>query len=112
MNARVRAINAGGAELHRFVVHIDAALVPQVFDSPERQREGNVDHHRQADDPGARLEPLEGAGFGQSAKPASGLHRLNPSLSDSAMPSIRTATEGASNEWRVARISPGLAVQI
>src|SRR6056297_1346059 len=45
------------------VADVDAALMEQVLDIPQREREANVEHHRQADDLLARLEVLEGAGF-------------------------------------------------
>jgi hypothetical protein len=35
---------------------VDAALVQQILDIPQRQRVSNVHHHHQADDLGAGLE--------------------------------------------------------
>jgi hypothetical protein len=54
-------------EPDRLMAHVDAALVEQILDVPKRKRETNVQHHRQADDLGARLEVLEGKalGYGQ-----------------------------------------------
>ena len=50
-------------EPHGLVADLDAALVQQVLDITEREREADVHHHRQADNLGARLEPLEGEAF-------------------------------------------------
>jgi hypothetical protein len=47
----------------RFVADLDPALVEQVLDIAQRQREANVEHHRQADDLGACLEVLERGAF-------------------------------------------------
>ena len=38
---------------------VDAALVEKVFDIAQREREPDVQHHRQADDLGRRLEIAE-----------------------------------------------------
>jgi hypothetical protein len=75
--ARLHALDAALADLggedraeavppepDRLVADLDAALVQQILDVPERERETDVHHHRQADDLGRRLEVLEGAGFG------------------------------------------------
>ena len=69
-------------EPHGLVADFDAALVQQVFDVAQRQREPDIHHHRQADDFGARLEPLEGAGLSHATTLASSLPRLKPSSSD------------------------------
>lgn len=42
---------------------VDAALVQQIFDVPQRQGEAYVEHHRQADDLAARPRVLEGVVF-------------------------------------------------
>ena len=47
-----------------FVADIDAALVKQILDVSQREREPNVEHHREADDLGAGLEVLERGAFG------------------------------------------------
>ena len=39
-------------ETDGFVVDIDATLVQQILDVPQRRRESNIHHHRQADDLG------------------------------------------------------------
>jgi hypothetical protein len=41
------------------VADLDAPFVEQVFDVPKRQRESDVEHHRQPDDLRARLEFLK-----------------------------------------------------
>ena len=46
-------------EPDRLMAHVDAALVGQILYIPKRKRGTNVQHHRQADDLGARLEILE-----------------------------------------------------
>ncbi len=46
--------------------------------------ETDMEHHRQADDLGTRLEPLEGAGFGHCGTLAGALSRLKPGFSDRA----------------------------
>ena len=43
-------------EPDRLVAYLDAALVQQILDIPEREREPNIHYYRQADDLGARLE--------------------------------------------------------
>lgn len=52
----------------RLVADLDAALVQQVVDVPQRERERDIQHHGQADDLRARLEILEWAGFGHSGR--------------------------------------------
>ena len=71
-------------EPHRLVADIDAPLMEQVLDVTKRQRETDVEHHRQADDLFARLEVLEGAWFRLTRTLQSALHRLKPSSFDSA----------------------------
>jgi hypothetical protein len=46
-------------ELHALVADLDAALVQHVLDVPQGKREPDVEHHREADDLGARLEVPE-----------------------------------------------------
>lgn len=41
---------------------LDTTLMQQVLDVPQRPRQTNVEHHRQADDLGACLEVAEGVG--------------------------------------------------
>jgi hypothetical protein len=43
---------------------LHAALVQEVLDVPEREREPDIEHHRETDDLGAGLEPLERTGLG------------------------------------------------
>jgi hypothetical protein len=42
---------------------IDAALVQQILDIPEREREPDVQHHRQADHLGRRFEIAKRGAF-------------------------------------------------
>ena len=70
-------------EAHDLVADLDAALVQQVFDVPQRQRETDVEHHSQADDLVARLEVAEGAGFGHAARLGGTPARLKQNSSDS-----------------------------
>ena len=46
-------------EPDRFVAHIDPALVQKVLHIPQREREAEVHHHRQADSVWAAREILE-----------------------------------------------------
>jgi hypothetical protein len=53
-----------------FVADVDAALMQKIFDIPQRKRETDVQHDRQPDDLGRRLEIAEG-GSVLSSQPAS-----------------------------------------
>ena len=64
------------------IANVDAALVEQILDIPKRQREADVEHHRQADDLGARLEVLKRGKFCHDRTLAGALPRLKASLSD------------------------------
>ncbi len=57
----VREISAEAVHpvTNRFVANIDPALVKQVFDIPQRQRESDIHHDRKLDDFGGRLEVAE-----------------------------------------------------
>jgi hypothetical protein len=70
------------------VAELDAALMQQILDVPEREREADVHHHRQADDLGARLEPLEGLGWGMAEGHSARLPRLKLGPSDRPPPII------------------------
>ncbi len=63
-------------EPHRFMRDVDAALVQQVLDVPERKRVAHIHHDRQADDLGARFEIPKNAGVAHpvrlAALPVSG----------------------------------------
>ena len=48
---------------HRFVADLDASLVEQILDIPQRERKPHIEHHRKPDDLGARLEVLERGAF-------------------------------------------------
>jgi hypothetical protein len=79
---------------HCLVADLDAALVQQVLDVPQREREADVQHNRQADDLGGRLEPLEEAGLGHVGMLTSPLPRLKPSSFDKInLPSNRHRQE-------------------
>lgn len=47
---------------------LDAAFVQQVLYIPKRERETDIEHHRQANNLGARLEVAKGAAFCHPAK--------------------------------------------
>jgi hypothetical protein len=46
------------------VADLDTSLVKQIFDIAQRQREPNLEHHRQADDLWARFEVAERGALG------------------------------------------------
>jgi hypothetical protein len=46
------------------VADLDTSLVKQIFDIAQRQREPNLEHHRQADDLWARFEGAERGALG------------------------------------------------
>ncbi len=47
---------------------VDASLMQQVFDIPQRKWKPDVQHHRKADDLGTRFEILERGRFGHARK--------------------------------------------
>ncbi len=55
----------------------DAAFVQQILNIAERQREPNVQHHRQADDFRAALKALERVRFGHITTLRGSHTRLN-----------------------------------
>ncbi len=64
-------------EPHRLMRDVDAALMQQVFDVPQRKRVAEVHHHRQANDLRRSLEVPKNAGVahsgdGSAALPVSG----------------------------------------
>ncbi|MEM6637725.1 MAG: hypothetical protein AAF667_17745 [Pseudomonadota bacterium] len=67
-----------------FVTDVDTAFVQQVLDIPQRERKPNVQHHRQSDDLGQRLEVPEKGALGPSMTPGSSPARIKPSSSKSA----------------------------
>ena len=67
---------------YRFVADIDAALVQQILDIPERQREPHIEHHCQAGDLRARFEVLEKGAFGHARTLPGALPRLKRSSFD------------------------------
>jgi hypothetical protein len=66
------------------VAEIDAAIVQQIFDVPERQRESDIHHDRQADDFRAAMKVLEWVAFCHDRTLQNHLFRLKPVLSDKA----------------------------
>ena len=63
---------------------IDAALMQQILDVAERQREMDSQHHRQADDFRATLKAFERVRFGHVQTLRGHPARLNWNLSDKA----------------------------
>ena len=61
---------------------LDPAFVEQVFDVAQRNREPDLEHHRQADDLWARLEVAEQGTVAHVGRPASRPDRLKPVSSD------------------------------
>jgi hypothetical protein len=55
-------------EPHGLMADLDAALMQEVLDVAERERIADIEHHRQADDFGARLEVPEGGALGHLAR--------------------------------------------
>jgi hypothetical protein len=68
----------------RFVTDFDTAFVEQILYVAEREREPNVEHHRQANDLWAGFEALEGRAFRHDWTLVTTLPRLKLSLSDNA----------------------------
>jgi DNA invertase Pin-like site-specific DNA recombinase len=64
---------------------LDAPLVQQVLDIPQRERVADIKHHGQADDLGAGLKVSEGRTLGHPAKLEDGPAGLKQSSSDSAL---------------------------
>jgi len=93
-------------ETDRLMTDIDAAFVQQIFDVPERKREPNIHHNRQADDVGRRLEVLEWVTFFHPATLSVPLAHFNQVSADSAPDVIRDAfagrqPTGLTSEWLV-----------
>lgn len=53
-------------EPHGFVANLDTALMEQIFNIPERQREPDVEHDRHADDLGRGFEIAKRGTFGHA----------------------------------------------
>lgn len=70
------------------MANLDTALTEQVFDFPERQRESDVEHDRQADDLGRCFEVAEGEALGHPQTLSSCLHHLKSICTDSAPPCL------------------------
>jgi len=67
---------------HGLMADFDPAFMQQIFDISKRQWEPDVEHHRQADDLGARLEVAEGGKFCHPGKLAGRPCRLKQSSFD------------------------------
>ncbi len=67
-----------------FMAHLDAALMEQTFEIPKREQEPHIEHHRKADDLGARFEVLERAAFCHLGKLQIRPARLKTVLADKA----------------------------
>ncbi|MDJ0858810.1 MAG: hypothetical protein QNJ03_07015 [Dinoroseobacter sp.] len=68
----------------------DTAFVKQVFHVPKRQWETDIQHHRKADDLGARFEVSKKGIFGYSGTLFSAPPRLKPFSSDTARCFLRS----------------------
>jgi len=69
-------------EPNRLVADIDAPLMEQVLDLPQRQRIADIHHHREADYLGRRVEITEGVLHCRRLRNAT--HWLKPICSDNA----------------------------
>lgn len=67
---------------YRFVADLDAPLLQVILDIAQRQREADVEHHRQTDDLGAGLEVAKRRAFGHALRLAGRPARGNQSSSD------------------------------
>ena len=66
-----------------FVADLDAPFMQKILDIPERQREPHIEHHREADDLGARFEVLEKGAFCHARTLPSAITCLKESSFDS-----------------------------
>ncbi len=80
----------------RLVADIDAPFVQQILYVPERQREPDVQHHRQADDLWARFEVLEWGSSGHAVTLSTALPCLKPGFSDK---STRRHGQTSLHDW-------------
>ena len=81
-------------DTHRLVADIDATLVQQVFDVPQRRRETDVYHHGEADDLGAGLDVPERAAVGHGSRLSTRSRQLKRGSSDNAQ--VRRIASSAS----------------
>lgn len=86
--------------------HAEEALI---LDIAQREREPDIQHHRQADDLGAGLEPLERAGLGHGRTLVGPLPRLKPSSSDKTAQGL--SAEASEIRLRIASM-PSLVDQL
>ncbi len=66
------------------MAHFDAAFVQHILHIPERKREPDIQHHRQADDVGAGFEILKWVTFYHSQTLVQRPAHLKPVSSDKA----------------------------
>jgi hypothetical protein len=81
-------------ETHHLVADLDAALVEQILNVPQRDWEADYIITARRMDLGARLEVLEGVGFGQLEKLLSPLPRRNPSSFDKTLKGLALVMVG------------------
>jgi hypothetical protein len=74
--------------LHSLVADLDAALAQEVLNVAKRQREADVEHHRQTDDLRAGLEVAKRGVFGHQKGLQGRNGRLKPSSSDKTVRSV------------------------
>ena len=67
---------------------LDAPLVQEILDIAQRQREADVEHHRQTDDLGAGLEVAKRRAFGHALRLAGRPARGNQSSSDNTFQAV------------------------
>ena len=84
---------------HRFVTDVDAALVQEIFDIPQRKEKSNVKHHCQTDDFRAGLEVLEWRALCHPRRLGRCAARLKWVLSDSALSAVLTKLARASQTF-------------
>jgi hypothetical protein len=80
---------SGPPKPQRLMADVDAALVQKILDVAPRQREPDVHHHRQPDDPGGCLEVAKGSAICHPATLSGRLIELNKLSSDNAHAVVR-----------------------
>ncbi len=89
--------------------NVDAALVQQVFDIPQRHRVTDIHHHREADDLGTGLEIPENAGVAHpirlAAPPFSGNPIFNLTVPSGGPPAFNIEMQIASRDFVVQKTS-------
>ena len=85
-------------EPHSFVANIDTALMGQVLDIPQQQRESDVEHDRQTDNLGRGFELTKPETFGYARTlPTNSLHLMGDS-SDSALTATWPGLKSSSSD--------------